>query len=394
MTRVAFAMLWVFVFAIPWELFVSFPGFGTIGRLLGVAAFGTGIMAVVLRWRVRPLRGFHIVMLCYVAWVGLTLYWTVDPEGTAKQFRTHLQLALFAWLVWELADTTERRRALLQAYVLGAYVSVADIVHGLLTQASVGTGRFAATGFNPNDLGFTLALALPLAWYLGLVERRPVLAWLNRAYVPVGMAAIALTGSRGAFIPAIAALLIVPLTLGAYRLRARLALGIALVVASGLLFRAVPLASWQRLATATDEIQRGGFGHRGVIWKAGYEAFRERPVAGFGAGAFSYVVEPYLGDARAPHQTFLSVLVGQGVIGLALFLGMFVAALRPVRHLPPLERKLWFVLYVTLAIGLLPRTWEYKKPLWLLLASLAASGGAVTAVAPARRRAVVTLEYS
>jgi O-antigen ligase len=100
--------------------------------------------------------------------------------------------------------------------------------------------------------------------------------------------------------------------------------------------------------------------------------FEEHPLAGVGAGAFGAAVKPILGEPRGAHQTFLSVLVGQGLIGLLLFLAMFVTAAASVWRMPSLPRAFWSVLLLTLAIGLQPRTWDYRKPVWFILAVLAA----------------------
>ena len=45
-----------------------------------------------------------------------------------------------------------------------------------------------------------LALAIPMAWYLGLTYRQPLLRWICRGYVPLCVVAIGLTGSRGGVI--------------------------------------------------------------------------------------------------------------------------------------------------------------------------------------------------
>jgi O-antigen ligase len=248
----------------------------------------------------------------------------------------------------------------------------------------VATGRYAAAGFNPNDLGFTLVLAVPMAWYLGMTVEKPIWRWINRMYVPLGAAGLLLTASRGALIPGLVAFLIIPWTARELPRRGRTiilaSLGIALL---GAIYFA-PSSSWTRLATMSTEIESGDFSSRGAFWKAGFEVFLQHPLLGVGAGAFETAVEPILGAGRAPHQTFLAVLVGQGVIGFLLFVGMGVAAFLPVRRFAPPEKKLWLVLLFTLLVGLQPRTWDYRKPLWFVVGVLAAQGASVTL--PDRRR--------
>ena len=374
MNKLAFGALWLFAFVIPFELFIRFEEFGTMGRLVGVVAFGVGLVNVVLHGRLRPLAPFHVLTLFFVLWAGLTAFWTMDVEETRERVWTYAQLAFMAWLIWELAPTRDRQLDLLQAYVLGCYVSVMDTVMKYLAGIEQQTGRFAATGFNPNDLGYTLVLAIPMAWCLALMRPKGLLIWVNRLYVVFGMIAVILTASRGSFIPAFAALLIIPWTLTNLRPRTRVAICVGGALSLLAIAQFVPQTSWDRLSTASDEIESGSFNERGDIWASGLEALVDRPLHGVGAGAYSVAIEPILGWGRPPHQTFLSVLVGQGLIGLMLWLGMFAAAFLPVLRMPALERKLWLTILMTLGIGLQVRTWDYRKPLWLILAILVAHG--------------------
>jgi len=373
-SKLAFGALWLFAFVIPFELFIRFEEFGTMGRLVGVVAFGVGLVNVVLHGRLRPLAPFHVLTLFFVLWAGLTAFWTLDVAETRERVWTYAQLAFMVWLIWELAPTRDRQLDLLQAYVLGCYVSVLDTVMKFLAGVEQQTGRFAATGFNPNDLGYTLVLAIPMAWCLALMRPKGLLTWVNRLYVVFGMIAVILTASRGSFIPAFAALLIIPWTLTNLRPRSRIAICVGGVLALAAIARFVPQTSWDRLSTASEEIESGSFNERGDIWASGLEALVDRPLHGVGAGAYSVAIEPILGWGRPPHQTFLSVLVGQGVIGLALWLAMFAAAFLPVLRMPALERKLWITILMTLGIGLQVRTWDYRKPLWLILGILVAHG--------------------
>lgn len=379
MSRAAFVLLWVFVFVMPWENAVPIPGVGSITRLVGALSFGAALVHVVMTGRLRPPSWFQVFALLFLAWAALTLFWTVDPEATQVRVLTYTQLSAFAWVIWESAYSPERQRKLLQAYVLGGYVLVvstmADFVGGVVSAQT--SGRFAGLGDNPNEMGFALALALPIAWYLAVARPNDRLAWLNRLFVPLGVTAILLTASRGAFIPALVALLLIPWTLPRLRLRATLSACVLGIAGFLLAQQVVPRQSWERLATTSGAIETGTFGGRATVWKAGLEVFTEHPLVGVGAGGFNVAVQPALGSPMPPHQTFLSVLVGQGIVGLLLFGGMFGAAMMSLRIMPSLQRKFWLVLLLTLGIGLMPRTWDYRKPVWFLLSLLATATPAV-----------------
>lgn len=377
MNRIAFLALWFLVCSVAWEEMVEVAGFGRISRLIGLFAFGAGVVSVLAAKRVRPLTLFHGVVGLFIAWSAASIFWSVDVSNTYRTILTFLQLALLLWLIWELAPDTARQRALLQAYVVGAYLSALYTI-GLYLSSTTALNRYAASGYNPNDLGFTLALALPMAWYLALDGRNRAAIWLNRLYLPVGLAAILLTASRGAAIPTAVALLLIPWTVPRRPLRTKIAI-LGLVAGSiYLLSDFVPATALERLSTTADQIQGGSFSARGRIWRAGWDVFLQHPIAGVGAGNFAELVATELGEARSPHQSFLMVLVGQGLVGLALFLAIFAVPLLSIPQMPTLQRKFWTILSLTLLIGLLPRTWDRRKPTWLVLGVLAAQAAAIS----------------
>jgi hypothetical protein len=65
-------------------------------------------------------------------------------------------------------------------------------------------------------------------------------------------------------------------------------------------------------------------------------------------------------------------LVEEGIVGLLLYLGMFVVLLIRLRTLPSFERRIGVALLATLAIAILPLGWDVYKASWLILSLLAA----------------------
>jgi O-antigen ligase len=392
MITVAYAALWVFVFVVPWELLVALPGLSIVSRGTGAIAVGLTMLAIVIHGRVRRWRVFHVAALVFVIWAGVGA-WFLNVGGLPKKLYTFVQLFLVLFMMWELGSTPKRVRGLMAAYVFGCCVpAIATII--LYLHAGDTLRRFSAGGHDPNDLAMTLALAVPIAWYLALTTRGPLVRWLFRGYLPLGLLATALTGSRGGLLASMVALLVIPLTmrLSAGRLVGAVA---SLCLCGALVVVYVPTKVMKRLSTTGTEIEDKRFGGRFTLWKAGVHAFVHRPVMGYGVGGFVRSITPELGDrALVAHNSFLSVLVEEGLIGLWLYLTMVVSVYFSIRRLPRIERRFAFIMFATLLTAMMPLTWEDQKAAWLIMGILIGLSGlyyakprAATAPLVARRPA-------
>jgi O-antigen ligase len=231
--------------------------------------------------------------------------------------------------------------------------------------------RYAAGDFNPNWLAMTLALAIPMAWYLSTVFQRPLLRLVCRAYLPLGLLALGLTGSRGGMLTAVVALMIVPLSITRLTPGRLIAAMVTLALTGTVAAMYVPQQVVERLATTPNSVAGGSFAGRYRFWVAGLEAFAHKPLLGYGPGGFIRAIEPILGsESLVAHNSFISVLVEEGLIGLLFYATMLVAVLGAVLRLPQFERRFALVLLVTLLMAMMPTSWEDRKPVWFILAAL------------------------
>jgi O-antigen ligase len=371
MTAVAYAALWVFVFTLPWQaVLVIMPGVGIVSKATGMLALGSALVVAVLTGRFRRWHAFHVAALLFVTWLVCLLFIFQGTGDLPNTFWTFVQLFLVLWMTWELAPSWDRLVNLLVAYVLGAHVAALDTVW-VYRRAAGTLARYAAGGGDANDLAMTLALALPMAWYVGMTHRRSLVRWVCRAYLPIGLLAIGLTGSRGGMITTVVALMIVPLTM--LRLSpGRRTMAIGLLFLGGMLAAVyVPERIVERLATVSTEVEGGSLSGRAKIWRAGLLAFVEKPVTGYGPGGFRGAVRPYLGsETQVAHNSYISVLVEEGLVGFVLYATMVGLVWLAVLRLPILERRFALVLLATLAVAMLPLTWEDHKQVWFILAVL------------------------
>ncbi len=412
--KAAYASLWFFVFVMPWENAVTIPGFGTVSRAAGLLALGVGLLAIVDSGRVRVPAVQHLLMAMFVTWAGLTYFWSFEPMRTRIEVISFVQLLVMVWLIWQFAQTRKEQILLLRAFVLGSAVSASAIVFSFLTGPSTGAvgyyNRYSGFGFNPGDLALILALSLPVSLYLAVTDETLRLrVGLYGAHLVLALSGILLAASRGALIASSGMLLMIPFAY-AHLSRRQKTVGFAIVailgVAAGF---AVPQTSWSRLGTIGAEVKSGTLNERTMIWQAGWAVFSQSPFGGVGVGAFAPTVQHALGmPFRAAmegegqgqqvvelvaHNTFISVLVEQGVIGFALFLGILLALLLAALRFPVLDRAFWLSVLITWTIGVSSLTWEARKPSWLIFGLLAAAAGVQV---PLKRRvqAVASQEHS
>ena len=68
--RAAFALVFLFVFSIPWQDVIRLQGFGSISRLLGFVAFGVTVLAT-FRDGALHLRRLHLMLVGLISTTSL-----------------------------------------------------------------------------------------------------------------------------------------------------------------------------------------------------------------------------------------------------------------------------------------------------------------------------------
>jgi O-antigen ligase len=375
MRRIAWFLLLLFAFAIPWEYSLDLGApLGHIARLVGLALLLAAVPAVCETGRLRAPGPLQWLALGFFLWFCCSVLWTVDRTATLTTLRGYFQVIMVVWLVGEFAGSAEDLRALLRACVAGSWVLAVLTLANLYSPEAIAAGqiRFAATGQDPNDVARFLDLSFPLAALLWTSESRWPWRLLGAGYLPLGLVGVLLTGSRGGFLAAVAALAGSVFLLVRRDPRKVLAGTLVLPVIAAVFWLAVPHETLGRLATISQQLGGGDLNQRLNIWDSGWHAFVRAPFFGTGAGTF--VAAAGLAPIDTAHNTVLSIGVTGGLV--ALFLAMAIVASCIWATLETRGPVRWAMATALVAwvITSLASTVEESRTTWLLLALIALAG--------------------
>ncbi len=202
-----------------------------------------------------------------------------------------------------------------------------------------GDERLDATMGNATYLAMYLVFHIFLLLYFFLKTRN---VWWRLAFMLAGLFELFIvyrTATRGAMVGLLGGLLVVALVSALWsRGRAR-RIGLAVlaaVIAAPIIFWLVKDASFVRnsdvlVRFASISLKEGTTQSRFIIWNMAYQAWKERPVLGWGPESFVYIFSKYY-DGRMwrqepwfdrAHNAFFDWLAAAGAAGLLVYLGLF-----------------------------------------------------------------------
>jgi len=407
-------LAYVFIYFIPpsptinwWANYLPFDRWSLLSTIVL-------ILSILIHWTKasdRKLGSGRWTIVFFLLSLVITLGWSVKPEHAKV-----LQYALFTYclivfiIVKAIIDERQLRTLLTTMVVLAGYVGVNAWLYGRRVNDRLeGIGSMDA--FGANELGLLLASLVPFIAVLFINGRKSERIFCLLA-TPFILNAFILCNSRGAAVALMIAIAISALVFGDWRIRKGL-IGLTLL-SIPVLFYLMDDAFIERLSTLVgggeDKVSVYGespedlndlSSGRVAIWNYGMEMARDHP---FGAGpdgfrdlAHLYMPPEILVEKggtgygrRAAHNTYLQVVVEQGIIGLAVFLFMCLSVLLTLRRsfkavqklneLPPFWRNITFAMAVsfltTLAGGLVTNRIYYEFFWWqialvVVIASLA-----------------------
>ena len=206
----------------------------------------------------------------------------------------------------------------------------------------VDPGRVSSTLANPVFFGGYLTLFLFIGLLLFLEEKKGVVRFAVSAAVALGLAALILSGTRGAWVGLGLGLAVffgsVLFFAGANR---RLVLKIGVFVLLGLVLAGIvlvniPAAQEWRIIQRATHFPIGELQSRLVGWTVAFDAFKERPLFGWGPESFVILFDKFfkpeyviaIGENTffdRAHNQPLHLLATTGLVGLVSYLFVFFA---------------------------------------------------------------------
>lgn len=376
MRTIAYWLSLLMIFMVPWEHIVYFPGLGTASRLMGMLVLGVWIMSVLKSGRFRKFTPFHLLALVFFIWNAVSIFWSLDINPTMTRTYTYLRMAGLMIVLWDLFDNKNAVRAGLQAFLLGSFVPVLNLINNFITGSRSGYIRYSISGNNFNTSAIIMAFVIPIAFYLaataGSDTKAKILRFVNYAYVPAALFGIALTATRFALIMAVPAIIYGLWTFSNLKPATRIIIFIVLFASLYQLTTIIPDTLIGRLATIGQEINGGDLNGRLEYWTGAFQLWIDRPFLGIGSAAFRKAIIPIYGQPVYVHNSFIAVLTETGIIGLMLFGSLIAMVTYYALRLPKMESGFWITMIIVWALGNSAITWTYTKSTWLFFSFLIA----------------------
>jgi O-antigen ligase len=329
------------------------------------------------------------ILIIFTIWVWIQNLWALAPTDHRDLTVLYTKYLLLFYLIYRLIETPEQMRDLLLVNLAGCgYLGYLAFIHPV-------SGRLEGVGGpgidEANALAMQLGTGVVIAAMFVLVERKWRM-WFCLAVLPFLLNAIVLAGSRGAFL----AIITSGVVLWFLKPRSHRALFYAFAVLGVVLLGMLAQQTfWSRMGTmkaGVDNTQQmdNSAESRFHIIAAQWEMAKDHPMGtghrGTAVLSPDYLDEKYMSRTkragevaqRSSHNTFMSALVEQGVLGGILFASLWIwwigavfklraRAARMTSELAAMGAGIAAALCVLLIAGLFVDYLKAEIQIWLLI---------------------------
>lgn len=296
-------------------------------------------------------------------------------------------------LAYHFADNLHRFRILCHAILLSSIVPIFLGIFQLFTGGGISdeasSNRIFATFAHPSLFGQYLAALMVLLLILSLLYKRYSLVY-GGAFLVYGCLLL-FTFSRGAWMYAA----IGSFLLGILFYRAHLhkvfmfgllflflVAGVGLFLQSYTSFQPIDSSLLERVSQTTQANPDSSIVWRFQFWEKSIAAGKPFLVTGYGAGTFLEFAEREINNSFEAHNDFLKITIELGILGLAAFVGFFVALFSSSIHAYTQrrnkERYILAMLIVSEGIGMIlvsffDNLYQNTTLYWVVLAIIGAT---------------------
>ncbi len=306
------------------------------------------LVACIIRWRDRAkeVSIFNIREVILVYTFIFMMYISVlyaDFKGSSFYFLIQFTVVpIYFYCLCKFANT--RKDFIYQLWSINIAILCislfAIVKKDLVTRVHVGTM------YDPNDLALIIVSNIPIAWFLLIIEKNIFKKIILVILILLSLYTLIITISRGASLALISIIFVglcsrLSNSIGRFAVKKIIAM--LLLMVSFVSF--APDRYWERMRTIYEGEDQGS--GRLILWLRGLEMIADHPIFGYGVKNFNSVYgnklkkegfeNQYPKDRWSPnawttaHNSFLQVAVELGILGLFVFIGIFVTCIISIR---------------------------------------------------------------
>jgi len=308
---------------------------------------GLTLLAIILRYITTRKIVFGnrqmLLLLAFLATLFISIpfsYWPSESLAISIDF---LKIIIFYFTFVNIIKSLSALRtisliALVSIIIISISTTLSYFSGNARGASAIGAGLYG----DANDVALIMVTAIPLAGFWEMRRSRgrtgTLLKWVTITILIVGIIS---TGSRGGFLGMVAVLFLYLLSgrnkiVGAVVI-VLIALPLVFLIPSNITQRYSTIGTYEEDASAMGRI---------YSWQAGLHMMTARPLNGVGAGCFEIAFGLDFRPAgfnsakwNAPHNTLIQVGGETGLIGMSVFLYLYILCISQLRKLKPIAES-------------------------------------------------------
>lgn len=358
----------IFIISLPFSW--ANVGSMSIYRIVTIVTFG--VWLVYHRFQIPIPNGINRKLFnAWILYAGYTIIaYLLLPSDTNTLFGMIL-LVLISLIFFSTKAETTTHKYIDYTWIIVGYFFVMLFILGRTSQVGWGTRQtltILGTKTDPNEFAsfFIVALSITLNYFL--CEKGVFSKIVLSVLLVSGTYVVLMSGSRGALISLVVALLVTFLSVKKKSLQTIVLTVIAALVIMMVLPKYIlPLIPTDTLSRLSIEALMNDNGSgRSDIWRAALQAFTNanpiRWLIGYGYGGLK--VTTWIGTTGTMHNQYIQQLIAYGVIGFVLYIRLIITAYKSMNVC---FRRYRGAFIGILVMGLTITMGPSYKILWILL---------------------------